>query len=252
MADSAALVDAAREQERSNYRAFKDWRFLISVFGALIAVVGATILVAAYINYENIEALKQQVEITYNTTRSADFESTAAEGWHTYLLVVLIAVAVIPVLGVPISYLYGSRSERAAREAEKNGEYQTACAVADTAFITYLIVTILALIGAVGAGVLGIHMWIMVANDTFMDSEFHFTLVLVGAWLAAGGHLLLGGLHIYLCASVRSVGVCETGGIRGAFGRAGSAVGRGARSVGRGARSVGSRVRQRVGFAQMR
>ena len=245
------LVEAAREQERSNYRAYKDWRFLLSVVGAIIAVVGATILIGAYINYENIEALKQQVEVTYNTTRSADFESTAAAGWHTYLLVVMITVIVIPLIGVPISYLYGSRSERAARQAEKNGEYETACTVADTAFITYLIVAILAFAGAIMAGVLAIHMWVMVANDTFGDSLFHFTLVLVGAWVAVGGHLLLGGLHAYLAAMVRDVSVCETGGIRGAFGRAGRAVGRGARSVGRGVGRGARNVRKRIGFAQM-
>lgn len=252
------LIDAAQEQERANYRAFKDWRFLLSVLGAIIAVVGATVLIGAYINYENIEALKQQVEITYNTTRSADFESTATDGWHTYLLIVMITVIVIPLVGVPISYLYGTKIERAARNAKKGGDDETACAIAETAFTTYLIVSILALAGAVVAGVLAIHMWIMVANDTFGDSIFHFTLVLIGAWIAVGGHLILGGLHAFLAAKVRDVGVCETGGVRGAFGSVGRAVGRGARSVGRGARSVGRgvgrgarNVRKRMGFAQM-
>lgn len=249
MGEPATVAEAIRSEEREEYRGYKDRRFLFSVAGALVAVIGATIMFAAYLNYENITALKQMVEVTYNTTRASDFEATAAKDWHAVLLATVITMYAIPIIGIPVSYLFGTRSERLARMAVKEGAQELACELASAAQIAYAIVAILAFAGAALGGTLAIHSTIMHENEFFMDADYHFLIVLIGAWISTGGHLIIVGLHIYQWIKVGGVAVCETSGVRGALGRGASNLRRGARSFGSSVSNRFGKVRRRVGFA---
>lgn len=249
MAQPTTVAEAIKAEERDEYRGYKDRRYLFSVAGALIAVVGATIMFAAYLNYENITALKEMVEVTYNTTRASDFEATAAKDWHAMLLATFITAFAIPVIAIPVSYLFGTRTERLARMAVKEGAQELACELASAAQVAYAIVALLTFAGSALSATLAIHSTIMHENDFFMDADYHFLIVLIGGYIATGGLLVICGLHVYQWIKVGGVAVCETSGVRGAMGRGASNVSRGARSFGSSVGNKFSNLRQRVGFA---
>lgn len=242
------VTEAIQNEEKANYRSYKNWRTFLSLIGAVIAVAGVVVMIAAYVNYENIDALRVHVEETYqnDTFRGADFEDTAPVDWHSYLLVVIITCSVIPIVGPALGIAWGVGIEQRARENCKAVGKQFGTDQGKKAMVPYGIVTALALVGAIMCGVLAIHITIMHAGDTYMDADYHFLLVMIGSWITIGGHLILAGLYLFLTISAQDVCKVETGGVRGAYRKMRERVGRAGQAI----RQAPGKVRRSVGFSQ--
>lgn len=251
MAEDNVMDQQAADKERESYRSYKNWRMIIVIIGTVLSVGAGAWLFVPWLNYDNLELLRAVVNQSY--VDSGDFDGkTAGPDWQIYLLWSSIIAIGLPLMCSGWGITLGVNLEQTARDHCKRGDAinkQDARKEGKNAQLVYAVPAGFLLAGAVVEGVLAIHHTIVWAANENDDEGYHFLLILIGGWIATGGMLILGGLFVFLSASVGDICSVNSGGVRNRFNRARMSLASNVRSArdraAGGARSVRDRLSRR-------